>query len=1143
MQVKSIGFQEIGCYELISCDGKGSNRVRISIKKEFKDALTNLGKFSHCVIFTRNENGISCYVVKIIEINEKSGEMIVEADETVREVGGFSGDLADIKPYFPCEEIAEGYESTGIRRRGSFEPIAFRGKPVGEYLFVSNCGMIQIRESEYLSAKEISDTLEKIHLGDFARVLWWFHRFDDKRYRTLTMCNPPYENAPRSGIFSTRSPVRPNPLASTIVKIKSVDKYNQSISVLGFDGFEHSVVLQIMPYADHSFDDIRVPKWVGHWTNYKVFHNSSEFNTAFDATSRILEASNEMKSFPYDSEWVKPDAVDNEAAGDEAVFCDELENDEAFESDSADANEIVVENASIHNLKDISVRIPKGKITVITGVSGSGKSSLAFDTIYHESQRQFIDLVSSNSPLGSELKESMVKKITGLQPSIAIEQKSLGANPRSTVASVTRIGEYLRLLFATIGERVCPNCNCVVPKNNVCDNCGSIFFGLTPAVFNYNHPEYMCPVCKGLGEELQVDIDLIVSNPELSILDGASDFWGNLRKHRERPNANWMKGEVLALAAEVNEDLEVPFKDLSEAFKHQIFYGSNGREVTLTYENPNGRNGTIRRPVEGVVNTIQRLLAENSANRSTEYIDRFIVNKRCSRCNGERLLEEGRMARISNTRYPETTKMDITVLKKWCHSTYSAMDNNQREKCRAIFTKIIARLKKLEQVGLGYITLDRSIPTLSGGEAQRLKIATQFGTGLSNIMYVMDEPSKGLHPKDYLFLIQTVRDLKKRNNTIIIVEHKREFINMADYLIEIGPGAGHYGGRLLRAKAVETPVMEQTVGIEVLEQVVKTEQASGMADEVIVMTGARTNNLKNIDISIPLSRFICVIGVSGSGKSSLISKTLYPAVMKELGKKVEEIGEYAGITGANGVNDIRNVSQKAIGRNSRSTPGTYTGVFDLIRDFYAGLSTTQKVKLTKEHFSFNSAKGQCEECKGAGEIAIPMHFMPDIYTVCSKCNGKRYQEQVLEVRYKGYSIADLLELEIGEVRELFKSEPGIHEILDMLCKVGLSYVKLGQNAATLSGGEAQRIKLAKELCDSRTIGIIYILDEPTTGLHDEDVRKLGLIISELTSKGATVIAIEHNPLLIKQADYVIEMGPEGGDRGGYVLREGWLNKR
>lgn len=1116
IHMKKIEFQSIGQYETISNKKyELCSLIKISIKSELKYALIKLNHFSHCLIFTKNDTGIFCYGTKIIEINDKNGEMVIETIGN-NVYGNIQGELVDIKPYIPCEEIVESghFLNKENLSKEIFKPISFKGNSVGEYLFVNNTGLIQIRETEDLSVNKIEKSLNEIKGSSYIRVLWWFHKFDDKKYRSNLMCNPPYENAPKCGVFATRSPVRPNPLASTVVRVNAVDKYNHNLSVSGFDGFEHTAILQIMPYESvEIFTDVKVPEWIEHWTNYKVFKDNAENDIAINKTEDYQTSS-------------------------ETIFVKELENNEDFsENDYLKTNEIVVEHATIHNLKDISVRIPKEKITVITGVSGSGKSSLAFDTIYHESQKQFIDLVSSNSPIGTDLKDSMVGKISGLLPSIAIEQKSLGQNPRSTVASVTRAGDFLRLLFATIGERVCPNCNLLIPEDNVCHKCGTIFFEITPALFNYNHPEYMCPVCKGLGEELQIDVDLIVSNPDISILDGASIWWGNLRKHREKPNANWMKGEVLALADDMKENLEVPFKELSEEFKRQLFYGSNGREVTLRYENPNGRNGTITRPVEGVVNILHRLLRDNHTDKSITHLERFIVNQKCRRCQGERLLEEGRLVRIGTIRYPEAAVMNITRLRNWCHATYNSLSSVQREKTKGIFIKLINRLKKLEQVGLSYISLNRSIPTLSGGEAQRLKIAAQFGSGLSNILYIMDEPSKGLHPRDYQFLIKTIKNLKKQNNTVIMVEHKNAFVNMADYLLEMGPDSGHYGGQLLRAEELknQNTIKNDDMNYEIIGNMID-------GDKRLVLNGARTNNLKNIDISIPLSKFICVIGVSGSGKSSLISKTLYPAILKVLGKNVETIGEYDSIMGANRINDVYYVSQKPIGKNSRSNPGTYTGVFDLIRDFYAELNDAKKLKLTKEHFSFNSTKGQCEECKGTGEIAIPMHFMPDIYTVCTKCNGKRYQENVLSVQFKGYSIADLLELEIGEVKGLFKSEMKIYKILNTLDKVGLSYIKLGQSAATLSGGEAQRVKLAKELCDSKTKDVIYILDEPATGLHDNDVKKLVYIFNELTANGATVIVIEHNPILIKQADYLVELGPEGGDLGGYVLRIGWLDK-
>ena len=1106
--MKRIEFKSIGNYEIIKkVDNEPGSATKIILKKGLEKAMIKLNHFSHCLVFTKGRNGLFCYGTKMLDLQEKIGEIVIEENN-------MKGEIVDIKPYFPCEE-----RINDVYRKQKSAIIPFDGNVIGKYLFINNSGVMQFHETGSLSSDEIESTLGMIKKGDYIRVLWWFHRFDHPEFRKNRMCKPPYDNAPKCGIFATRSPVRPNPIASTVVRVEVVDKHNHFLKVSGFDGFENSMILQIMPYdVIPVFDKVKVPKWVEHWTNHKVFQ----------------EAKGNVEDIDFGKE---------STAEEETNYIQEIEPESGMEHEKMNANEISIEHASLHNLKDISVKIPKEKITVFIGVSGSGKSSLAFDTIYHESQKQFIDLVSSNSPIGNDLNDSMVEKITGLQPSIAIEQRNLGMNPRSTVGTVSRTGDYLKLLFATIGERICPKCHEPVQENNVCGNCGSIFFALSPALFSHNHPDHMCPVCKGLGEELQIDVDLIISDPEKSILDGASVWWGNLRKHREKPNANWMRGEVLALAVDIKEDLEVPFKDLSDAYKKQLFYGSGGREVSLSYENPNGRKGTITRPVEGVVNTMHRLLRNNGAAKSMTYIEPYMVKKKCSRCNGERLLEEGRLVRIGTTRYPEAASMSISKLRNWCHRTYGALSDSQRAKAKALFIKILYRLKKIEQVGLSYLNLDRSVPSLSGGEAQRLKIATQFGSGLTNILYIMDEPSKGLHPRDYSFLIETIKDLKKLDNTVIMVEHKKAFIDMADYLVEIGPKAGKYGGEIMRAKEVE---VNQKASESVKQDAIIDEfhfQPKGRSfgkNNTLTLKGMTTNNLKDINVTIPLSKMVCVIGVSGTGKSSLVSKTIYPAVSNALGKRTDIKGEYREVIGTKNIKEIYHVSQNAIGKTPRSNPGTYTGAFDLIRDFYANLDDSKKRKLTKEHFSFNSKKGQCTECNGAGQIAIPMHFMPDIYTVCTKCNGKRYRDEVLEVKYKGYTISDLLELEIGEVKELFKEEKKIFAILDMLDKVGLSYVKLGQSATTFSGGEAQRIKLAKELCSGKTKDVIYILDEPTTGLHNDDVKKLIRILKELTHNGATVIVIEHNPLLIRQADWIVEMGPEGGESGGYIINEGWL---
>ncbi|MDF1616556.1 TrmO family methyltransferase domain-containing protein [Petrocella sp. FN5] len=718
-------------------------RVRVdSIKKEitvnlhdgYDKALNKLDMFSHCMLFSLMEDRIEVYVAQILGMSEFKSQLNLkippnDLDAHKKYMDLDSGQLVDIKPYFPVEEVI--LEAKESRNRFCLN---YKDYVIGTYLVYGKRTLIQLNKNLVEDIKRESNHIQRIKKGDYIRVLWWFDRFDKDSYRKTRMCNPPYNDAPRMGIFATRSPIRPNPMGSTLVLVEEVDYHTGTIDVLGFDGFLGSKIFQLMFYQPSidMVEDANVPPWVSHWTGYKSFEQAKEINLA--TKENLLE-----RAIDFDN----------------IELCDELEMNQQVENDYDD-KEIHIFNAHIHNLKNIYLSIPKNSITLITGVSGSGKSSLAFDTIYAESQKQFMDLVLSNQMLNDTFSEAFVDRITGLQPAIAIEQRILGANPRSTVGTVTKIADILKLIFSIIGERLCPTCHSVVGDSNVCNNCGEVLFDPTPQLFSYNHPDYMCQVCKGLGVEMRIDREKIVEYPERSLLDGASSLYGDLRKHRKAPNANWMRGEILALADDLKVDLEGSFRELPEEFKQQFFYGSNGREVSLQYKNSKGRSGIITRPVEGAVNLIERLTHDTSSSRMVEQAQKYMSKQTCSICQGERLRQEGRLVNILGYRYVEIVHLNIEQLRIWCHRIFIQLNKTQQDKTKMLFIKFNQRLKRIIDVGLSYIALDRSIPSLSGGEAQRLKLATQFGTGLTNILYIMDEPSKGLHPKDYKFLMEAI---------------------------------------------------------------------------------------------------------------------------------------------------------------------------------------------------------------------------------------------------------------------------------------------------------------------------------------------------------------------------------------------------
>ncbi len=1143
------------------------------IVPQYTKALTNLRHFSHLIMFSHNTNRILHYVCKAHLVDEEEGIIITDntdiPDNTI---------IHDIKPYFPCEDkIPSKKRRNGKKRHRTVrynnqlneetlnDSVTFEAK--GLFKHIGGKGTL-LMNNEWKNKKAIKD---------YARVFWWFNQFEAKRYRNTLVCQPPYENAPRSGIFATRSPVRLNPIASTVVKI--VDVQGNQFTVDGFDGFDNSVILDIIPYdpEKENIENAVIPEWLSHWEDHRSFRMEKEINRTL--TLQLSDTDQLIEDF-IDQKTKHPTA------------------DTPIEPKNTDYEHITVKNAWKNNLKNISVTIPKHKITVITGVSGSGKSTLAFDTIYAESSRQFLSIMNNDN----SIQKPEVDEIAGLQPAVGIGQKTSAINPRSTVGTFSGIAELLRSLFSTIGVRHCEHCHNpvevlsegaiinhlkkITQKTSVqisahgktkttelkedidstlkkalkegngaiiatiedhdyllqtklfCYHCNTMMFDTSPAIFSANNPEYMCKTCKGLGYELTINPDKVIDNPNLSILDEASKFWGSLRKFREKPNANWMKGEVIALAEDMNVDLELPWKDLPKAYRQQVLYGTPGKKVSFSYKNTNGRRGTIEREVAGVINTLKRLLTEGAASeRKSGIVDQFVVKTPCSSCNGEKIMPTGRLVEINGMRYPECEKLSMQSLIKWIEEL--ALSEQKYNRSKIIRDKILFQTKRVIDMGLGYLSLNRSMPTLSGGESRRLQLASQFGTNLSNMLYIMDEPTKGLHPKDYSKLMDKIKELRDKENSIIMVEHRNEIIREADYIIDIGKGAGKYGGEVIACGTLdEIKLNPDSITAKYLNNKSKRQPptASNCKGKTINIMGAKGHNLKNIDVAFPLNSFICVTGVSGSGKSSLVSQTLYPVIASKLGQKITECLPYDEITGIESLKDIVLVSQKPIGRTPKSTPATYSGVFDLIREEFAATPEAKAHKFGKEHFSFNGKKGQCEVCNGLGQLKIPMSFMDDIWITCHHCGGKRYREEILDVHYKGKTIYDVLDTEIRDALELFKDKQKIHHILSTLNDVGLSYIKLGQSATTLSGGEAQRLKLGKELTTGNAKDTLYILDEPTTGLHFKDTENLVNVLKKLVEKGNTVIAIEHNTDFISCCDYEIELGHGGGEEGGYVVK-------
>ncbi|MBE6443491.1 MAG: excinuclease ABC subunit UvrA [Alphaproteobacteria bacterium] len=909
---------------------------------------------------------------------------------------------------------------------------------------------------------------------------------------------------------------------------------------------------------------------------------------------------------------------------------------------------IEIKGAREHNLKDISVNIPKNKLTVITGLSGSGKSSLAFDTIYAEGQRRYVESLSSYARQFLDLmKKPDVDSIEGLSPAISIEQKTTSHNPRSTVGTVTEIYDYMRLLWARVGTPYSPvtglpiesqtvsqmvdkvlelptgaKLNLLAPivrgkkgeykkelenlqkqgyqrvrideeiynieetpelnknqKHNIevvidriivkegiserlsqsfetalklsgglvfvqniatneqitfsskfaCPVSGFTIEEIEPRLFSFNNPYGACPHCDGIGAKLYMDPLLVVPNPNLSIAKGAIAPWYN---HRH----GFFTDALTSLVRYLHISENTPWKDLSQHAKNFILYGSNGENVPMQFP-----HFQTNKPFEGVIPNMERRFLETDSPSVREELARYQSAAPCEFCSGKRLKPEALAVKIGGLDIMDASNMSIKEALVWFGGILPTLTPKKQEIATKIIKEICERLNFLNNVGLEYLTLSRQSGSLSGGEAQRIRLASQIGTGLTGVLYVLDEPSIGLHQRDNSKLLETLNRLRDIGNSVIVVEHDEDAIRAADFIIDIGPKAGANGGKIVAQGSIKDILKSDSLTAQYLNGIKKIEipatRRKGNGN-FLALKGVRTNNLKNIDVKIPLNTLTCVTGVSGSGKSSLILETLCNALEKEINGTKKPAGIYDKLIGTEYIDKIINIDQSPIGRTPRSNPATYTGVFTNIRDWFANLPEAKARGYTASRFSFNVAGGRCEACKGDGVTKIEMHFLPDVYVECDVCKGTRFNRETLEVKYKDKSIADVLDMTVDEAYIFFENIPSIKNKLDLLRRVGLGYIKLGQPATTLSGGEAQRIKLSKELSKRATGKTLYILDEPTTGLHFEDINKLLKILHSLVEQGNSLIVIEHNLDVIKTADYIIDIGPEGGDGGGQIIAQG-----
>lgn len=1069
------------------------NEIGVSVDVEYQKGLKGIRDFSHLhIVCVNQENELLFFIGKVLQLDESYGKIVLKNARNRYSDLACEGKLIliDIKPYMLSEDNA-GKCSLDYQDK---EMKALCNVTLSARLVMDARSHKATYEMSY--AGEIRNTHGVTYLqfdkgkmpktfSKFENIIWWFDEFDENRYRRILQCNPPYECNDRLGVFACRAPIRPNPLAITLTKVEKVDFENNRVYIRGIESFDHTPFLGLIDYAKDDYIDkseVILPVWAKDWPDQIDVSNKDEKRMSVNEIAKNLDKNMDICN----------------GANFETCY-----NDKA----NGRPTHILVKGARENNLKNISVSIPFGKITAVVGVSGSGKSSLVMDTVYAECRRRMECLGSENRNHPRPKMDSMI----GCMPTVMISQKEIKGRTNSTIGTFSGINHHLRSIYAAIGKKQYKDASVVD-------------FKLTPATFSFLDFECRCQACNGAGMKPSVDIDKVITNPGKSLLEGASPFLGSLKTFIENPNANWMKGQVVALAKEMGIDLLTPWKDLPEEFKKLVLEGDENRRITFNYSNKkNGRNGSIERTLEGVIPAITRLHVEDDKGGMSK---RFMREDLCDVCNGERLGVTGRLTTVLGVRFPVAADMSFSDIAQFAIKLKNELTEDELSLVKEHIEAVLELCINAKKLGIEYLELGRSTITLSGGEAQRLKLLSACSNHMTGILYIFDEPSKKLSSKEYKYIIEIMKELIADGNTILMVEHNMDMIRVADYVIEIGPKAGAHGGYLMAEGALldVTNHNNAMIGKYALEADVfdrGSRRIRGLSDDKkrnAYVSHVSANNLKDVSVAFPKEALTCITGVSGSGKSSLLYHGILPQMEKE-----------------NVFEQVVLVESKIQGTSSRSVVATYTGIMDDIRMLYAGTQEASHRHLTEKDFSFNTGSLRCENCKGDGRIKIP--FVEDGYTMCPHCHGMRYVKEVKMIKWNEKSIDEVLLLSVDEAIQLFEGccNSIVHKC-KFLKRVGLDYIKLGQSTCTLSGGEAVRLKIASCLMNANMKNSLFLLDEPTCGLHFSDIDNLIHLLFELIDAGNTVVCIEHNKRFLSAADYTITMGPGAGKRGGSCLK-------